>query len=64
MKDETWQKRQFILSSFSRLKITFNTNVYHFADKLIKEKWDSSTLDLSEVDYFIKQEFDKFNRGA
>ena len=64
MKDEIWQQRQFILSSFRRLKISINTDAYRFADKLIKEKWDSSTLDLSEVDYFIRQEFDRFIRGT
>lgn len=61
MKDEIWQKRQFILSSFSRLKITFTTDVYRFADKLIRENWDCSQYQLNEVDEFIKKEFFKFS---
>lgn len=60
MKDDIWQQRQFILSSFRRLNISINTNVYRFADKLIKEKWDFSSMDLNEVDNFIRKEFDRF----
>ncbi len=63
MKDEVWQKRQFILTSFRRLKIPINTEVYRFADKLIRENWDSSSMSLDEVDYFIRIEFDNFIKG-
>ncbi len=64
MKDEIWQKRQFILTSFRRLNISINTKVYRFADKLIRENWDSSSMSLDEVDYFIRREFDSFTKGS
>lgn len=64
MKDDIWQKRQFILSSFVRQNILVNTQVYRFVDKLIKENWDSSLMSLDEVDYFIRREFDDFIRGS
>ena len=35
MKDEMWQKRQFVLSSFCRLKINLCSNVYKFVDHMI-----------------------------
>ena len=57
MKDDIWQQRQFILSSFRRLEIPYTTQVYRFADKLIREKWDSSSMDLNEVDHFMREEF-------
>ena len=60
MKDDLWQKRQFILTSFRRLEIPFTSKVYRFADKLIREKWDSSSMDLNEVDHYIHEEFNKF----
>jgi hypothetical protein len=42
MKDEKWQKRQFILSSFVRMKISLKNEVYHCIDKLISSDWKSS----------------------
>jgi 3-oxoacyl-[acyl-carrier-protein] synthase III len=64
MKDEIWQKRQFLLTSFRRLDITINTQVYRFVDKLIRETWDSSSMSLDEIDYFIRQEFNTFIKGS
>lgn len=64
MKDDLWQKRQFILTSFRRLKISINTEVYQFIDKLIAENWDSSSMSLDEVDYFIGVEFDNFTKKS
>lgn len=61
MKDDIWQQRQFILSSFRRLGISYTTKVYRFADKLIREKWDSSSMDLNQIDHFIREEFYKFS---
>ena len=59
MKDEHFQKRAFILSSFSRLKIQIATDSYRFADKIIKENWILPE-DLDELDRMIRNEFHKF----
>ena len=59
MKDEHFQKRAFILSSFSRLKIQIATESYRFADKMIKENWILPE-DLDELDRMIRNEFHKF----
>jgi hypothetical protein len=64
MKDELWQKRQFLLTSFRRLNISINTEVYRFVDKLIGENWDSSSMSLDEIDYFIRREFANFTKRA
>lgn len=60
MRDNLQQKRQFILSSFSRLKITFTTSVYRFADKTISEQWDPPLTSLDDVDREIKQKYYDF----
>ncbi len=60
MKDEVWQKRQFILSSFARQNIRITNSTYRFIDKIIKDGWDSSSMSLNEVDYFIRNEFGKY----
>jgi hypothetical protein len=59
MKDEHFQKRAFILSSFSRLKIQIAADSYRFADKMIKENWILPE-DLDELDRMIRNEFHKF----
>jgi hypothetical protein len=64
MKDNLWQKRQFILSSFSRLNIPISTQVYRFADYLISSGWKTPLDELSEIDRFISQEYQNFlNNG-
>ena len=60
IKDEHFRKREFILSSFSRLKIIFDTNVYRFADKLINEEWTSSLTSLDDVDREIRNKYYDF----
>jgi hypothetical protein len=60
MKDEVWQKRQFILSSFYRQKIKISTEVYRFIDKLILDNWDFTRYQLTELDKVINEEFFKF----
>ncbi len=64
MKDEIWQKRQFILSSFARQNIKITNSTYRFIDKLIKDEWDSSSMSLIEIDYFIRNEFSKYIGNA
>jgi hypothetical protein len=63
MKDPQIQKRHFILSSFARLKITINTDVYRFADKLIQENCKLPTGSLEEVDSLIKRYYEDYLNG-
>jgi hypothetical protein len=64
MKDSLWQKRQFILSSFSRLNIPISTQVYRFSDHLIASEWKTPLDSLDVIDKFISQEYQKFlNNG-
>jgi hypothetical protein len=63
MKDPQIQKRHFILSSFARLRITINTDVYRFADKLIQENYTFPTSSLEEVDALIKTYYEDYLNG-
>jgi len=63
MKDPQIQKRHFILSSFARLRITINTDVYRFADKLIQENYTFPTSSLEEVDSLIKRYYEDYLNG-
>ena len=60
MKDEKWQKRQFILSSFVRMKISLKNEVYQCIDKLISSDWKSSYESLDDVDREIKKLYEDF----
>lgn len=60
MKDKHFQKRAFILSSFSRLKISLNTSVYRFCDKIIREEWSPPLGSLVDVDKEILQKYQEF----
>jgi hypothetical protein len=60
IKDEHFQKRAFILSSFTRLKIILDTNVYRFADKLINEEWIPPLASLDDVDVEIRNKYYDF----
>lgn len=60
VKDEHFQRRAFILSSFSRLKIGFTASVYKFVDKIIQEGWMPPLGSLNEVDAIIKGEFENY----
>jgi hypothetical protein len=62
MKDEVWQKRQFLLSSFSRRKVNISTNVYRFIDKVIGEQW-KYPLDITELDNFLFNEYQRYLNG-
>jgi predicted SnoaL-like aldol condensation-catalyzing enzyme len=64
MKDEIWQKRQFILSSFARQNITINTEVYRFVDKIIRENWDLEKYDLIEIDKIIRKSYEENLRNG
>lgn len=60
VKDEHFQQRAFILSSFRRLKIEFTTSVYKFTDKIIQEGWMPPLGSLDEVDAIIKDKFENY----
>lgn len=60
VKDEHFQQRAFILSSFRRLKIEFTTSVYKFTDKDIQEGWMPPLGSLDEVDAIIKDKFENY----
>lgn len=60
MKDEKWQRRQFLLSSFVRMKISLKNEVYHCIDKLISSDWKSSYESLDDVDREIKKLYEDF----
>lgn len=60
IKDEHFRKREFILSSFCRLKIILDTNVYRFADKLITEEWNPPLTSLDDVDAEIRNKYYDF----
>ncbi len=59
-KDENFQKRQFLLSSFVRQKITLNRHVYEFCDFAIKNGNVYPTSGLNEVDIQVKKEYDEY----
>ena len=60
MKDEKWQRRQFLLSSFVRMKISLKNEVYQCIDKLISSDWKSSYESLDDVDREIKKLYEDF----
>ena len=60
IKDKHFQKRAFILSSFTRLKIIVDTSVYRFADKLINEEWTPPLTSLDVADREIKDKYYDF----
>ena len=60
IKDEHFQRRAFILSSFTRLKIILDTSVYRFADKLINEEWTPPLTSLDDVDREIRDKYYDF----
>jgi hypothetical protein len=63
IKDQQIQKRHFILSSFARLGMTIDTNVYRFADKLIQENYTFPIGSLEEVDVLIKRYYEDYLNG-
>jgi hypothetical protein len=60
IKDKHFQQREFILSSFRRLKIILDTSVYRFADKLIYEEWTPPLTSLDDVDIEIRDKYYDF----
>lgn len=63
IKDKNWQKRQFFLSSFVRMKISLTTKVYEFIDRLINSDWKSSYECLNDIDREILKTYEDFMNG-
>lgn len=63
IKDKNWQKRQFFLSSFVRMKISLTTKVYQFIDRLINSDWKSSYESLDDIDREILRTYEDFMNG-
>jgi hypothetical protein len=57
---EALKQRSFILSAFTRLKMSISTSIYEFADYKIKTGWAPSLNDLTKVDQEILEEYMKF----
>lgn len=59
-----WKKRQFVLSSFYRLKINLSSSVYKFVDHMIMYNYIPTNDRLEEVDVIIREEYYKYlNNG-
>lgn len=59
-KDEKWQKRQFLLSSFIRMKAEITPHIYEFCDYLINQGCILSLSDLNEVDDQVRKLYKEY----
>lgn len=59
-KDENFQKRHFLLSSFVRLKYNLTRDVYEFCDFTISQGYNAPLDDLNKVDIDIKNRFHQY----
>lgn len=59
-KDQNLQKRQFLLSSFVRMKIPLSRNVYEFCDLAISQGYQFDLGSLSIVDVEVRKLYDEF----
>lgn len=59
-KDNNWQKRHFILSSFVRLNIKLSSMVYEFSDYLIENDIQFPLDDLNKVDKEISKLYETY----
>ena len=57
---EALNQRSFILSAFTRLKMSISTSIYEFADYKIKSGWSPGLQDLTKIDEEILEEYMKF----
>jgi hypothetical protein len=55
--NEILKQRAFILSSFTRMKMTITTNIYEFTDETIKKGWSPRLDDLNKVDEEILEQY-------
>ena len=59
-KDENWQKRAFILSSFVRMKSEITSHIYEFCDYLISQGYKFPLSGLDEVDEYIRNLYKEY----
>lgn len=60
IKDEVWQKRQFLMSSFVRMKIDLRPHIYEFCDYLISQGYTAPLDSLSAVDIDIRKLYNEY----
>jgi hypothetical protein len=60
MDNQQLKQRAFILSSFTRNKITLCTNIYRFADYIIESGWLPTLNDLDIIDQEILKKYNDF----
>jgi hypothetical protein len=59
-RDELWQRRHFLLSSFVRNNITITSRVYEFIDDLIKNNYQPPLDSLTSVDTELKNLYEEY----
>lgn len=59
-RDDMWQKRQFLMSSFVRMKIPISAHVYEFFDYLISQGYKAPLDDLNKVDQDIRRLYKEY----
>jgi len=59
-KNDKWQKRHFLLSSFVRLGLPIKANVYEFIDYLISQGYKAPLNSLTDVDNDIKKMYNEY----
>lgn len=59
-KDDLWQKRQFIMSSFVRMKSEITPHVYEFIDYLISQGYKPPLDDLNNVDREVRKLYKEY----
>lgn len=57
---EKLKQRAFILSSFTRQKMTLSVSIYEFADYTINTGWSPTFNGLEEVDVEILKKYNRF----
>lgn len=62
-KDENFQKRNFVLSGFVRMKIPLCREVYEFCDYIISQGYQFDLGSLVTVDKQILEEYNKFKEA-
>lgn len=60
---EVLKQRSFILSSFTRMKMTLTTSIYEFADYYVQKGWCPTFASLEKVDEQILQEYNHFKNN-
>jgi hypothetical protein len=59
-RDDKWQKRSFYLSSFVRMKMEINSQVYEFIDYLISQGYKPPLDGLNTVDRDMRKLFKEY----